>query len=103
MVGYQESNLHEHVSYKVNANHKQCRVTFNGGEGYIAGTYEIRRDGTRHYGNIFNGFIDCDYGSEVRLTTPASTSLLNDDLKQTFYNTRTPQNTTHPSPVDGNN
>lgn len=102
VVGYQESNLHEHVSYKVNANHKQCRVTFNGGEGYIAGTYEIRRDGTRHNGNIFNGFIDCDYGSEVRLTMPATPYLLNDDLKLTFYNTGTPQNITLPTPVDGN-
>jgi hypothetical protein len=102
VVGYQESDLHEHVSYKVNANHKQCRVTFYGGEGYIAGTYEIRRDGTRHYGNIFNGFIDCDYGSEVRLTMPATPYLLNDDLKLTFYNTGTPQNITLPTPVDGN-
>ncbi len=102
VVGYQESDLHEHVSYKVNANHKQCRVTFYGGEGYIAGTYEIRRDGTRHYGNIFNGFIDCDYGSKVRLTMPATPYLLNDDLKLTLYNTGTPQNITLPTPVDGN-
>lgn len=102
VVGYQESNLHEHVSYKVNANHKQCRVTFNGGEGYIAGTYEIRRDGTRHYGNIFNGFIDCDYGSEVKLTMPATPYLLNNDLKLTLYNTGTTQNIALPTPVDGN-
>lgn len=102
VVGYQESDLHEHVSYKVNANHKQCRVTFNGGEGYIAGTYEIRRDGTRHYGNIFNGFIDCDYGSEVKLTMPATPYLLNNDLKLTLYNTGTTQNITLPTPVDGN-
>ena len=102
VVGYQESNLHEHVSYKVNANHKHCRVTFNGGEGYIAGTYEIRRDGTRHNGNIFNGFIDCDYGSEVKLTMPATPYLLNNDLKLTLYNTGTPLNIALPTPVDGN-
>ena len=102
VVGYQESNLHEHVSYKVNANHKQCRVTFYGGEGYIAGTYEIRRDGTRHNGNIFNGFIDCDYGSEVKLTMPATPYLLNNDLKLTLYNTGTTQNIALPTPVDGN-
>lgn len=103
VVGYQESDLHEHVSYKVNANHKHCRVTFNGGEGYIAGTYEIRRDGTRHNGNIFNGFIDCDYGSEVKLTMPATPYLLNNNLKLTLYgSTVTTQNITLPTPVDGN-
>lgn len=102
VVGYQESNLHKHVSYEVKANHKHCRVTFYGGEGYIAGTYEIRRDGTRRYGNIFNGFIDCDYGSEVKLTMPATPYLLNNDLKLTLYNTGTPQNITLPTPVDGN-
>ena len=103
VVGYQESNLHEHVSYKVNANHKHCRLTFDGGDdGYIAGTYEIRRDGTRHNGNIFNGFIDCDYGSEVKLTMPATPYLLNNDLKLTLYNTGTPQNIALPTPVDGN-
>jgi large subunit ribosomal protein L7/L12 len=102
VVGYQESNLHEHVSYEVKANHKHCRVTFYGGEGYIAGTYEIRRDGTRRYGNIFNGFIDCDYGSEVKLTMPATPYLLNNDLKLTLYNTGTTQNIALPTPVDGN-
>lgn len=104
VVGYQESNLHEHVSYKVNANHKHCQLTFDGGDdGYIAGTYEIRRDGTRHNGNIFNGFIDCDYGSEVRLTMPATPYLLNNDLKLTLYgSTVTTQNITLPTPVDGN-
>ncbi len=103
VVGYQESNLHEHVSYKVNANHKHCQVTFDGGEGYIAGTYEIRRDGTRHNGNIFNGSIDCDYGSEVKLTMPATPYLLNNDLKLTLYgSTVTTQNITLPTPVDGN-
>ena len=103
VVGYQESNLHEHVSYKVNANHKQCQVTFYGGEGYIAGTYEIRRDGTRHYGNIFNGSIDCDYGSEVKLTMPATPYLLNNNLKLTLFgSTVTTQNITLPTPVDGN-
>ena len=103
VVGYQESNLHEHVSYKVNANHKQCQMTFYGGEGYIAGTYEIRRDGTRHYGNIFNGSIDCDYGSEVKLTMPATPYLLNNNLKLTLFgSTVTTQNITLPTPVDGN-
>jgi|GEM_PF-2563639 len=104
VAGYEETNVQEAITYVVTNNYKSCRLSFDrtvsGGSnsGYLAGTYKIVRNGQTLTGNITNGFVDCDYGTQVTLTFPATYELTNARL----YNHTTQQSTPYPaSAADG--
>ena len=102
-VAYQETNVQEDIKYVVVDNYKQCRLSFQAGTAYVAGTYTVKSSGKTVKGNITsNGFIDCDYGSKVTLSMPATPYLLANSLKLTKYSSPiVTENLTLPSPVDG--
>ena len=102
-VAYQETNVQEDIKYVVVDNYKQSRLSFQAGTAYVAGTYTVKSSGKTVKGNITsNGFIDCDYGSKVTLSMPATPYLLANSLKLTKYSSPiVTENLTLPSPVDG--
>lgn len=102
-VAYQETNVQEAINYVVVNSYKQCRLSFQAGSAYVAGTYTVKSSGKTIKGNITsNRFIDCDYGSEVTLSMPATPYLLANSLKLTkFSSPITTQSLSLPSPVDG--
>lgn len=103
-VAYQETNVQEAIKYVVVDNYKQCRLTFEAGSAYVAGTYTVKSNGMTVKGNITsNGFIDCDYGSKVTLSMPATPYLLANSLKLTKYGSSiTTQSLSLPTPEEGN-
>ena len=103
VAGYQETNVQEDINYVVTPNNKQCRLSFQAGTAYVAGTYTVKSNGITIKGNITsNGFIDCDYGSEVTLSMPATPYLLANSLKLTKYGSPiVTENLTLPSPKEG--
>ena len=102
-VAYQETNVQEDIKYVVVDNYKQCRLSFQAGTAYVAGTYTVKSSGKTVKGNITsNGFIDCDYGSKVTLSMPATPYLLANSLKLTKYSSPiVTENLTLPSPEEG--
>lgn len=102
-VAYQETNVQEAINYVVESNYKQCRLSFQAGTAYVAGTYTVKHNGQTLKGNIGTGFIDCDYGSEVTLSMPATPYLLANSLKLTKYGSSiTTQSLSLPTPEEGN-
>ena len=103
-VAYQETNVQEAINYVVVNSYKQCRLSFQAGSAYVAGTYTVKSSGKTIKGNITsNRFIDCDYGSEVTLSMPATPYLLANSLKLTKYgSSTTTQNLSLPTPEEGN-
>lgn len=102
-VAYQETNVQEAINYVVESNYKQCRLSFHAGTAYVAGTYTVKHNGQTVKGNIGTGFIDCDYGSEVTLSMPATPYLLANSLNLTKYgSSTTTQSLSLPTPEEGN-
>lgn len=102
-VAYQETNVQEAINYVVESNYKQCRLSFQAGTAYVAGTYTVKSNGMTVKGNIRDKFIDCDYGSKVTLSMPATPYLLANSLKLTKYSsTITTQSLSLPTPEEGN-
>ena len=101
-VAYQETNVQEAINYVVESNYKQCRLSFQANTAYVAGTYTVKHNGQTLKGNIGTGFIDCDYGSEVTLSMPATPYLLANSLKLTKYSSPiVTENLSLPSPEEG--
>ena len=102
-VAYQETNVQEAINYVVESNYKQCRLSFQAGTAYVAGTYTVKSNGMTVKGNIRDKFIDCDYGSKVTLSMPATPYLLANSLKLTKYSSPiTTQSLSLPTPEEGN-
>ena len=102
-VAYQETNVQEAINYVVESNYKQCRLSFQAGSAYVAGTYTVKSSGKTIKGNIRDKFIDCDYGSKVTLSMPATPYLLANSLKLTKYDSSTTtQSLSLPTPEEGN-
>lgn len=102
-VAYQETNVQEAINYLVESNYKQCRLSFQAGTAYVAGTYTVKSNGMTVKGNIRDKFIDCDYGSKVTLSMPATPYLLANSLKLTKYgSSTTTQSLSLPTPEEGN-
>jgi ribosomal protein L7/L12 len=102
-VAYQETNVQEDIKYVVVDNYKQCRLSFQAGTAYVAGTYTVKSSGKTVKGNIRDKFIDCDYGSKVTLSMPATPYLLANSLKLTKYgSSTTTQSLSLPTPEEGN-
>jgi len=102
-VAYQETNVQEAINYVVESNYKQCRLSFKANTAYVAGTYTVKHNGQTLKGNIGTGFIDCDYGSEVTLSMPATPYLLANSLKLTKSgSSTTTQSLSLPTPEEGN-
>lgn len=103
-LGYQVTDVQEDLTLEIEDNYKQCQLSFNATGDYKAGTYTVRSNGQTIQGNISSAnFINCDYGSEVTLSMPATPYLLRDNLTLNKYSsTVTTENLTLPSPVDGN-
>lgn len=91
-VGYQETDVQEVITYVITSNYKQCRLSFQAGNDYKAGTYTVRNNGQTIQGNISAAnFIDCDYGSSVSLSMPATPYLLSGNPTLYKYSTTTTQ------------
>ena len=102
-VAYQETNVQEAINYVVESNYKQCRLSFQANTAYVAGTYTVKSNGMTVKGNIRDKFIDCDYGSKVTLSMPATPYLLANSLKLTKYgSSTTTQSLSLPTPEEGN-
>lgn len=102
-VAYQETNVQEAINYVVESNYKQCRLSFKANTAYVAGTYTVKSNGMTVKGDIRDKFIDCDYGSKVTLSMPATPYLLANSLKLTKYgSSTTTQSLSLPTPEEGN-
>lgn len=103
-VACEEIDVQGAVHYEIESSYKQCRLSFQAGSAYVAGTYTVKHNGQTLKGNITsNGFIYCDYGSEVTLSMPATPYLLANSLQLTKYgSSTTTQSLSLPTPEEGN-